>query len=300
MTFRLDWPRLTATALGVLAGLVAAAGTLAVATAGFTLSYDAIRKVGIAAGVRPDWAWLLPVSVDGAMAVATVTAVVMSRMSRNVWYPWLVVIAGAATSIACNAVHALMRDNIQLDNVTAMAVSAIPAVMLVLSVHLLVVLVDAAANAVRARLAPDKVQASNVVAGVLPSWADLTSAVPAPDTAGGVEAATGTDIAAADAPAEAPASEPAVAPASVPVEPAVTRTIPKPAKTAKTPDTQTRVARLRERQPDLTQAQVAKRLEISERTAARYWPFTTPAVKAEPAKTNGHAVPDLIPTGGAQ
>jgi hypothetical protein len=138
--------RVVTVALGVLAGGVAAVGTLAVAVAGFTLSYDAIRKVGIAAGIRPDWAWLLPVSIDGAMAVATVTAVVMQRMDRRAWYPWMVVIVGAAISIVCNGVHARMRDAIALDDWTAMAVSAIPALMLTLSVHLLVVLVDAAAR----------------------------------------------------------------------------------------------------------------------------------------------------------
>lgn len=143
----LDWRRIASIALGVVAGMIATGGTLAVAVAGFTLSYDAIRKVGVAAGVRVDWAWLLPVSIDGAMAVATVTAVVMSRMGRRNWYPWAVVIVGASISIACNAVHAQMRDAIQLGDETAMAVSAIPAVMLALSVHLLVVLIDAAARA---------------------------------------------------------------------------------------------------------------------------------------------------------
>jgi hypothetical protein len=147
-TGRLDWRQLASTSLGVLAGVIAAAGTLAVIVAGFTLSYDAVRRVAVAAGVNADRAWLMPVSIDGAMAVATVTAVVLSRMGRAVIYPWAVVLAGAGISIACNAVHARMRDGLALDDATAMAVSAIPAVMLTLSVHLLVVLVEAVARKV--------------------------------------------------------------------------------------------------------------------------------------------------------
>lgn len=142
--------RFTATALGVLAGAVAATGTLAVAAAGFLLSYDAVRGVGIAAYIREGWAWLLPMSVDGAMAVATVAAVVLRRMGRSPRYPWLVVVAGAGISVGCNALHAYMEGGlIKLVPEVAMAVSAIPAVMLALSVHLLVVLVDVAAGTLR-------------------------------------------------------------------------------------------------------------------------------------------------------
>ncbi len=139
-TARIDWRSVWTIALGILAGTVAAAGTVAVAVAGFTLSYDAIRTVGISAHIRPGWAWLLPVSVDGAMAVATVAAVVVRQMTdRTAWYPWLVVVTGALISIACNGLHATGQ---LLDNdVVRFAVSAIPALMLTLSVHLLVTLI---------------------------------------------------------------------------------------------------------------------------------------------------------------
>jgi len=144
------WQPVTRIALGVLAGVVASVGTLAVSVAGFALSYDAVRKVGIAAHIRADWAWLLPVSVDGAMAVATVAAVVMHRMTRRTpVYPWAVVVAGAGISIACNALHADGVAGAPLviqDAGVRMAVAGIPALMLALSVHLLVMLTDALAR----------------------------------------------------------------------------------------------------------------------------------------------------------
>lgn len=135
------WSQFFATALGTLAGLVAAAGTMAVVTAGFTLSFDAIRRVAIASYIRHDWAWLMPVAVDGSMAVATVTAIVMRRLGRSARYPWLVVFVGAAISILCNAAHASTKGGtLRLPEIAAMAVSAIPALNLALSVHLLVML----------------------------------------------------------------------------------------------------------------------------------------------------------------
>ncbi|MEU7771208.1 DUF2637 domain-containing protein [Micromonospora taraxaci] len=145
-----DWTKVRTIAFGVLAGTVASAGTLAVTVAGFALSYDAIRAVGIASHIRTEWAWLLPVSVDGAMAVATIAAVVLRRMTgQTAWYPWAVVLVGAAISIACNGLHAIPAAGAKLiieQSQVRFAVSAIPAVMLALSVHLLVTLVEAASG----------------------------------------------------------------------------------------------------------------------------------------------------------
>lgn len=136
--------RFVVTALGVLAGVVAGVGTLAVASAGFALSFDAIRAVGQAAYIRPSMAWMLPVCVDGAMAVATVCAVVLRRMGRRPVYPWLVVLAGAGISIAANALHAYQQGGeVPLPPHWAMAVSAVPPLLLAMSVHLLVILGEA-------------------------------------------------------------------------------------------------------------------------------------------------------------
>lgn len=123
------------------AGVVATVGVLAVVAAAFALSFDAIRAVAVAAHIRPGLAWLYPVSVDGAMSVATVTAVVLRRLGRSALYPWLVVVTGAVVSIVANGLHAwLGGGSVALPPVWAVTLSAVPPVLLALSIHLLVVL----------------------------------------------------------------------------------------------------------------------------------------------------------------
>jgi hypothetical protein len=148
----IDWRAVVQLALGVAAGVVAGVGTLAVAVTSFSLSFDALTAVAKAAHIRHEIAWMLAVAVDGAMLVATVSALVMGRMGRTgkeLWYPWTVVIAGVLISIACNAVHAVgdlgPRGEIllKLNDWQRAAISAIPAVMLAASVHLLATLIDA-------------------------------------------------------------------------------------------------------------------------------------------------------------
>lgn len=172
---RSSWQVFVAVSLGVLAGTVAAVGALAVTIAGFALSFDAIRAVGQAAHMRADWAWLLPVSVDGAMAVATVAAVVLHRLTgKTAWYPWTVVLVGAAISVACNGLHATGKQGqpLELAAEIRFAVSAIPAVMLAMSVHLLVVLIDVAAKRVEMPTEEDRKQA------VLPQTSPASTPLP--------------------------------------------------------------------------------------------------------------------------
>ena len=140
-TARARWRHRGAVALVAIGCVVAALGTLAVIAAGFALSFDAIRAVGIAAGMNEDIAWMLPVSIDGVMTDATITAIVLKTMGRRALYPWVVVIIGVAISVACNAAHArLMGGLFDLEPGMAQLVSAIPAVTLFLSVHLLITL----------------------------------------------------------------------------------------------------------------------------------------------------------------
>ena len=69
------------------------------------------------------------------------------RLRRRTTYPWAVVLTGAAISIACNALHAWAGGGtLALPRTAAMAVSAVPPVLLALSIHLLVMLVDAASQ----------------------------------------------------------------------------------------------------------------------------------------------------------
>lgn len=136
--------RAVAALLNLLAGVVATAGVLGVTAAAFALSFDAIRAVAVAAHIRPSLAWLYPVAVDGAMATATVCAVVLRARGQSAAYPWLVVLFGAVVSVVANGLHAYGGDGQAgawlLPAQWAVTLSAVPPVLLALSVHLLIVL----------------------------------------------------------------------------------------------------------------------------------------------------------------
>lgn len=140
------WLRRGRVALVALGVTVATAGVAGVICAAFALSFDAIKSVGVASGTTPAIAWLLPVAVDGVMAVAAVVAVLLQLAGRSSWYPWAVTLAGVAVSVACNAAHArpvvsgVATPPLELSPDVARAVSTIPALALALSVHLIIVL----------------------------------------------------------------------------------------------------------------------------------------------------------------
>ncbi|MFT4299516.1 MAG: DUF2637 domain-containing protein [Aeromicrobium sp.] len=119
-------------------------GVTILAAGAFTLSFDALRTLAIAAGLRERLAWLWPVIVDGFIVVATVAAVVLRGRGRASWYPWLALAAAATVSIAGNALHArTTADLTVLTTTTACIVSAVPAVALLLASHLLVIVMEA-------------------------------------------------------------------------------------------------------------------------------------------------------------
>lgn len=239
----MNWRRFATTLLIAIACVVASAGTLAVTAAGFALSFDAIRAVGKAAYISPGITWMLPVAIDGAMAVAMVTAIVLRWLGRSPWYPWAVVLIGAAVSIACNAAHASIRGGeLELPPEAAMAVSAIPAATLALSVHMLIVLAIA------------------VVSGPAP-------AVDVPDT----EPDTAEMPGQAPAPT-APDPEPIDTPDETPDGTVSGVRLP-------TTDAQLLAGLLRIKRPDMTPAQIGERVGRSERTIRR-WQDATDAESA--------------------
>ncbi|MBO2461637.1 DUF2637 domain-containing protein [Actinomadura violacea] len=149
--WKINWRKVVQLGLGVAAGLVAAFGALAVAVTSFSLSFDAITAVAKAARIRDSRAWMMPVSVDGAILVAAVAAVVMSRLQagKRVLYPWTVVVIGVVISILCNAAHSTGHTDahgaiaLDLHPIIRGAISAIPALMLALAVHLVIELLEA-------------------------------------------------------------------------------------------------------------------------------------------------------------
>ncbi|GAB4052714.1 DUF2637 domain-containing protein [Catellatospora paridis] len=173
--------RALSVALSVLAGVVVIVGFCAVVGAGFALSYDALKAVAIGAHMRPDLAWLFPVTVDGAMAVATIVAIVMKKMEKSTWYPWTVVIVGAVISVICNGLHATTAGGDEV----AMAVSAVPPLLLALCVHLLMSLVESIGVSV-AEAAEEAAKPAQVRKPARPKPQSATST---PEEVGGVTGA---------------------------------------------------------------------------------------------------------------
>jgi hypothetical protein len=139
------WRKAARVMLTAVAATLASVGTLAVTAAGFTLSFDAIRAVAVAAHIRPSWAWMMPVAVDGSMAVATVVAIVLYKITgKHRAYPWLVLAVGILVSMASNGLHATgeLGAPVELETSVRVAVATVPAVMLALSFHLLATLVS--------------------------------------------------------------------------------------------------------------------------------------------------------------
>ncbi len=83
------------------------------------------------------------------MVFGSFWSVVLRRLDRSTVYAWTVVLCNAGISIGCNALRAAMGESVELSAGIAMGVSAIPALNLALSVHLLVTLIDALVPAAR-------------------------------------------------------------------------------------------------------------------------------------------------------
>jgi hypothetical protein len=125
------WARAALFVIGVL-------GAVAVNISAFMLSADAITTVAKASGISATIAWALVLAIDGLMTTGTVVFVVRKLQGEPVTYPLVVLGAGVTLSIICNALHAnASGGHLDLDKNTKMAVSAIPAVSLFLSFHLI-------------------------------------------------------------------------------------------------------------------------------------------------------------------
>lgn len=121
-----------------------AAAVALLATAGFTLSFSSLIDLAALSGIDRQLAFLWPLIVDGFIVVATGAAFALKGRSRRItWYPWTALIFFSVISVIGNAVHASQVAHIKVPIVLATAVSAIPAIALLVATHLLVVMVDA-------------------------------------------------------------------------------------------------------------------------------------------------------------
>lgn len=117
----------------------AIAGTVFIATGAFWLSFTALADLANRSGIAPTQAWAWPLIVDGIIVVGTVAVVALAGR-RDAWYPWMLLIAGAAASVAANAIHAIVTADADVPPVLAASVAAVPPIVLLASTHLTVVL----------------------------------------------------------------------------------------------------------------------------------------------------------------
>ncbi len=107
-----------------------AAGVVLLATAAFTLSYDALHQLALDSRVRAGLAWVWPVVIDGTIVVALLTVLAAKRAGTPAAYPWTLAGLFSLASVAFNVAHAPDRP-------VARLVFAMAPVALVLTTHLL-------------------------------------------------------------------------------------------------------------------------------------------------------------------
>lgn len=117
----------------------AVAGTVVIALGAFWLSFTALADLARRSGVDGSQAWAWPLIVDGIIVVATISVVALHEHGRAATrYPWMLLIAGAAVSVAANAVDAVVSADAVVPPVLAASVSAVPPLVLLAITHLTV------------------------------------------------------------------------------------------------------------------------------------------------------------------
>lgn len=158
--------------------LTSVAGTVFIAAGAFWLSFTALADLAARSGVGAGQAWAWPLIVDGIIVVATVSAVALAG-HRSAWYPWALLIGGAAVSVTANAIHAVVAADADVPGVLAASVAAVPPVVLLAITHLTVILTRPVADG--ATLSEPDEQLPGPLAAVVeePSRVEITTPGPA-------------------------------------------------------------------------------------------------------------------------
>ncbi len=122
--------------------VVAVTGTFLLAVGAFVLSYAALRDLAVLAGVPAEQAWLWPLIVDGVILEATISVVALrggATPARR--YAWVLLVAGAAVSVAANITHAVVGADARVPTLVAALVASVPPLVLVAMTHLTVELI---------------------------------------------------------------------------------------------------------------------------------------------------------------
>ncbi|WP_282856882.1 DUF2637 domain-containing protein [Pseudoclavibacter helvolus] len=121
------------------AAVTAVAGTVFIAAGAFWLSFTALADLAARSGIGEEQAWAWPLIVDGIIVVATVAVVALAGQ-RSAWYPWALLVGGAAVSVTANAIHAVVAADADVPGVLAASVAAVPPLVLLAITHLTVIL----------------------------------------------------------------------------------------------------------------------------------------------------------------
>ncbi|MDR2929892.1 MAG: DUF2637 domain-containing protein [Propionibacteriaceae bacterium] len=119
---------------------VGVAGTVFIAAGAFWLSFAALERLAIKAGIDPTQAWAWPLIVDGLIVAATVAVVALTGQ-RSRWYAWLLLAGAALVSVSANALQAVMPDSDSVPPVVAAIVASVPPLVLLAVTHLTVILI---------------------------------------------------------------------------------------------------------------------------------------------------------------
>lgn len=132
-------PATTEPRSGRIAVWTAVVGTVFIAVGAFWLSFTALADLAHASGIAATQAWAWPLIVDGIIVVGTVAVVALAGQ-RGAWYPWMLLMIGAAVSVAANSIHAVVAADADVLPVLAASVAAVPPLVLLAITHLTVVL----------------------------------------------------------------------------------------------------------------------------------------------------------------
>ena len=122
--------------------ITSVAGTVFIAAGAFWLSFTSLADLARRSGIGADQAWAWPLIVDGVIVVSTVAVVALAG-ERAAWYPWALLIGGAAVSVTANSLHAVVAADADVPGPLAAAVAAVPPVVLLAITHLTVVPIPA-------------------------------------------------------------------------------------------------------------------------------------------------------------
>ena len=111
--------------------ITAAGGVAVVALTAAVISFSHVRRLAVEAGETELAAWLLPISIDGAIVAAVAVILADSRAGRRpAGLTWLLLLLGLTSSLAANIASAE-------PTLTARAVAAWPPIALALGIEVL-------------------------------------------------------------------------------------------------------------------------------------------------------------------